>query len=139
MSNNSFPFFWSNLSCIRHINLVVHCIVKNMYDIVRKNSIGKGILMRKIEIKKLSKRYDVRKLNSDDIQMIFSPLFFSQLFVRPPQTTILLFCISFPGGWSWSLSPVQCHEPPSIHHQALFIRFLKFIFHFHCIIIRDLI
>ena len=31
-------------------------------------------------------------------------LFFSQLFVRPPQTAILLFCISFPWGWSWFLS-----------------------------------
>ena len=36
-------------------------------------------------------------------------LFFSQLFVRHPQTTILPFCISFLGEWSWSLSPVQCH------------------------------
>ena len=27
----------------------------------------------------------------------------SQLFVRPPQTAILLFSISFPWGWSWSL------------------------------------
>ena len=35
-----------------------------------------------------------------------SLLFFSQLFVRPPQTAILLFCISFPRGWSWSLFPV---------------------------------
>ena len=49
----------------------------------------------------------------------FSLLFFSQLFVRPPQTTILPFCISFPWGWSWSLSPVHCHESPSIVHQAL--------------------
>ena len=47
------------------------------------------------------------------------PLFFSQLFVRPPQTTILPFCISFPWGWSWSLPPVQCHEPPSIVLQEL--------------------
>ena len=30
----------------------------------------------------------------------FSLLFFSQLFVRPPQTDILLICISFPWGWS---------------------------------------
>ena len=29
----------------------------------------------------------------------FSLLFFSQLLVRPPQTAILLFCISFPWGW----------------------------------------
>ena len=46
-------------------------------------------------------------------------LLFSQPFVRPPQTAILLFCISFPWGWSWSLSPVQWHEPHSIVHQAL--------------------
>ena len=32
--------------------------------------------------------------------LCFSPVFFSQLFVRPPQTAILLFCISFPWGWS---------------------------------------
>ena len=51
--------------------------------------------------------------------LCFSLLFFSQLFVRLPQTTILLFCISFPWGWSWSLSPIQCHEPLSIVLQAL--------------------
>ena len=49
----------------------------------------------------------------------FSVLFFSRLFVRPPQTTILPFCISFSWGWSWSLLPVQCHEPPSIVLQAV--------------------
>ena len=27
---------------------------------------------------------------------------------------ILPFCISFSWGWSWSLPPVQCHEPPTI-------------------------
>ena len=30
----------------------------------------------------------------------FAFCFFSQLFVRPPQTAILLFCISFSWGWS---------------------------------------
>ena len=40
----------------------------------------------------------------------FSPLFFSQLFVRPSQPAILLLCISFPWGCSWSLSPAQCHK-----------------------------
>ena len=74
----------------------------------------------------------------------FSPLLFTslllQLFVRPPQTTILLFCISFPWEYSWSLSSVQCHKPPSIVHQALYqIKSLKSVSHFHCIIIRDLI
>ena len=55
------------------------------------------------------------------ISLLFSLAihFFSQIFVRLPQTTILPFCISFPWGWSWSLSPVGCHEPLSIVHQAL--------------------
>ena len=51
----------------------------------------------------------------------FSLLFFSQLFVRPPQIALLLFGISFPWWWSWSLSPVQCHEYLSIHQQALYL------------------
>ena len=51
--------------------------------------------------------------------LCFSLLFISQLFVRPPQTTILPFCISFSWGCSWSLPPVQCHEPLSIVLQAL--------------------
>ena len=33
------------------------------------------------------------------VLLCFSLLFFSQLFVRPPQTTILLFGISFSWGW----------------------------------------
>ena len=45
-------------------------------------------------------------------------VFFSQLFVKPPQTTILSSCISFSLGWFWSLSPIQCYEPPSIVLQA---------------------
>ena len=36
------------------------------------------------------------------------PLFFSQLFVRPPQATMLPF--SFPCGWFWSSPPVQCYN-----------------------------
>ena len=51
--------------------------------------------------------------------LCLSLLFFSQLFVRPCQTTILLFCIYFTWGWSWSLLPVQYHEPSSIFLQAL--------------------
>ena len=46
-------------------------------------------------------------------------LFFSHLFVRPPQTTILPFYISFSWGWFWSLPPVQYHELPSMFLQAL--------------------
>ena len=51
--------------------------------------------------------------------LCLSLLFFSQLFIRPPQTTILPFCIYFSGGWSWSLPPIQCQEPLSIVLQAL--------------------
>ena len=56
-----------------------------------------------------------------DISFLFSFAFnfFFQVFVRPPQTTILPFCISFPWGWSWSLPPVLCHKPPSMVLQAL--------------------
>ena len=52
--------------------------------------------------------------------LCFLLLFFSQLFARPPQTAILLFCIFFSWWWFWSLCHVQCHEPPSIVHQALY-------------------
>ena len=48
-----------------------------------------------------------------------SLIFFSQLFVRPPQTIFLSFYIFFPWGWSWSLRLVKCHEPLSIVLQAL--------------------
>ena len=56
--------------------------------------------------------------------LLFSLLFFSQLFVRPLQTAILLLCISFSWAWCCSLSPVQCHEPPSIVHQILCLFYL---------------
>ena len=53
----------------------------------------------------------------------FSPLPFASLLfsaiLRPPQTTILPFWISFSLGWSWSLPPVQCQEPQSMVLQAL--------------------
>ena len=48
-------------------------------------------------------------------------LFFSQLFVRPPQTSTLPFCISFSWGWFWSLPHVWCYKPASIVLQALFL------------------
>ena len=51
--------------------------------------------------------------------LCFMLSFCSQLLVRSPQTALLLFSISFSWGWSWFLSPVQCHEPPPIVHQAL--------------------
>ena len=40
--------------------------------------------------------------------LCLSLLFFSQLFVRPPQTTILPFCISSSWGQFWLLLPVEC-------------------------------
>ena len=52
--------------------------------------------------------------------LCFSLPFLWQLYVRPPQIGILLFCISFSWRWSWFLSPVQSHKPPPIVHQALY-------------------
>ena len=53
----------------------------------------------------------------------FSPLLFTSLLFsdicKASSTTILPFCFSFSWGWSQSLPPVQCHEPPSIVLQAL--------------------
>ena len=67
-------------------------------------------------------------LHSDGYTFIFplclSVLFFSQCFIRPPQTTVLPFCIYFSPGWSWSLRPVQCHQPLSVVLQALFLSYL---------------
>ena len=65
--------------------------------------------------------------------LCLSILFFSQLFVRLPQTTILPFCVSFPWGWSWPLSPVQCHEPPFVVHQALHFCFIDYAKAFDCV------
>ena len=50
--------------------------------------------------------------------LCFWLIFFSQQFVRPPQTTIFPFCVSC-WGWFSSLSAVQYHEPLSIVLQAL--------------------
>ena len=59
------------------------------------------------------------------IQMLIFPFIlsfllplFSELFVRPPKTAILLFCISFSWGSSCPLSFVQCHELLPIVLQA---------------------
>ena len=72
--------------------------------------------------------------------LCLSRLFFSQLFVRPPRTAILLFSISFSWGWSCSPSPVQCHEPSSIVHQALYqLWSLKSIPHFHCVVMGHIL
>ena len=51
--------------------------------------------------------------------LCLSLLFYLQLFVRPTQTTILPFCISFSWGWSWSLPPGQSHKPLYIVLQVL--------------------
>ena len=49
------------------------------------------------------------------ISFLFSLHFASLLFTtiyKASSTAILLFCISFSWGWSWFLSPVQCHNKP---------------------------
>ena len=73
--------------------------------------------------------------------LCFWLLFFSQLFVRPLHTAILLFDILFLGdGRDPCLLYSECHEPPSIVHQVLYqIKSLNSISHFHGIFIRDLL
>ena len=67
-------------------------------------------------------------LHSDGHVFLFllclSLLFFSQPLLRPPQTTILPFGISFSCEWSWSVPLIQCHKPPAIVLQALSISYL---------------
>ena len=57
------------------------------------------------------------------IYLSFSPLFFTSLLFtvicKASSDSHFAFCISFSWGWSSSLCPVQCHEPPSIVLQAL--------------------
>ena len=54
------------------------------------------------------------------LYLSFSPLLLASLLFtaicKASLDSHLAFCISFPWEWSWSLSPVQCHEPPSIVH-----------------------
>ena len=47
--------------------------------------------------------------------------FFPWLFVKPPETTTLLYWISFSLRWFWSLTPVQCYKHGSIGLQALYL------------------
>ena len=70
----------------------------------------------------------------------FSPLPLASLLLsacKPPQTTILPFCISISWGWSWKLPPVQCPEPLSIFFRYSIRSNPLNLYHFHCIIIRD--
>ena len=53
------------------------------------------------------------------ILLCLSILFFSQLFIRPPQTTTLPCYLSFSWGWFWSPPPTHHYEPLSIVLQAL--------------------
>ena len=72
------------------------------------------------------------------LYLSFSPLLFASLLFtaiyKASQTAILLVCISFPWGWSWSLSPVQCHEPPPIIIRRVFIKFYRSIVASQCCI-----
>ena len=53
-------------------------------------------------------------------------LFFSQLFLRPPQTTILPFCISF--SWGWSCSPPSAQCPLSVIAPCFLFPFIAKLF-----------
>ena len=75
------------------------------------------------------------------VYLSFSPLFFSQLSVRPPQTAILLFCTFF-FFLRVVVIPVSCKmSQTSVHSSSVTLSdlFPWIYFYFHCIIIRDLI
>ena len=67
--------------------------------------------------------YSLELCNADGYIFPFllrlSLLVFSELYVKPPQTTILPFCISLSSGWFWLLLPKQFYKTPSIVLQAL--------------------
>ena len=44
-----------------------------------------------------------------------SLIFFSQIFLKPPQTTTLPSWMYFSLGWFWSLDPIQFYKCPSMH------------------------
>ena len=72
--------------------------------------------------------------------LCLSLLFFSQLFVRSPETTILPFCISFSG--RRVLITASCTMSQTSNHSSsgtLSNLSLESTGHFHCIIVRDLI
>ena len=59
------------------------------------------------------------------LYLYFSPLHFASLLFtaicKASPDSHFAFCISFLWGWSWSLSPVQCHKPPSIVLQTPYL------------------
>ena len=85
----------------------------------RTDSLKKILMLGKIEGKRRRGWQMMRWLGGiiDSTDMSLGKLQ-EILFVRPPQTTILPFCISFSWEWSWSLPPV--HKFLSIVLQALY-------------------
>ena len=59
------------------------------------------------------------------VYLSFSPLLFTSLLFtaicKASSDSLLLFCIYFSWGWSWSLYPVQYHKPPPIVLAALYL------------------
>ena len=57
------------------------------------------------------------------VYLSFSPLPFASLLFpaicKVSSDNHFAFCVSFSWGWSWSLPPVQCHEPLSTVLQVL--------------------
>ena len=68
-------------------------------------------------------------------------LFFSQLFVRPPLTTVLPFCISLSWGWFGHrlLYNVKNLCLQFVRPSVYWIWSLESICYFHCVIVKDLI
>ena len=65
--------------------------------------------------------------------LLFTCLLFTAI-CKASSDSHFAILLTFPWVWSWSLSPVQCHEPLSIVHQAHFLSdlSLKSLSYFHC-------
>ena len=63
------------------------------------------------------------------VYLSFSPLLFTSLLFtdicKASTGSHFAFLQFFFWRWSWSLSPVQCHQPPSLVHQALCLSDLR--------------
>ena len=124
MLEKGFSVFWYQTSLCRQFSSTVFPTSCEYSCILLYLVIG---LLPPISLVMLHSIWDiVLPFKNPDVYILpfllcFSLLFFSQLFLRPSQTTILLFCISFPWRWSLSLSPIPCHEPQFIVQQALYL------------------
>ena len=110
-------FFISSASIRTFLSFIVPIFARNI-PLVSLIFLKRYVVFPSLSFSSISLHWSLRKAFLAVHTILWNSAFrwisFSQLFVRPPQTTIL------PWGWCWSLLPVQCHEPLSIVIQVLY-------------------